>query len=479
MKLFNYKSNNKDFILIVFMTLISFSCNKDFLDVVPIDRVAKDNFFKTESDLLIAVNGVYATQRNLYASPSLFVMEEARSDNVAQDVTDQPGRVAPESFTEEPGNLLPLSTYSQMYDLVNLCNAIIGRAPSANGDKAAIDRIVGEARFLRAATYFQLVQDWGEVPLKVTESLDFSKVTQPRAPVSEVYNFIVTELNAAASVLPHVYNGKAGNEIGRATWGAAMGLLGKVQLQQGHKTEATVALKEVVSSNLYSLLPKYADLWVPDNQNTKESLFEIQFNPDNQTASPYTSYLISPAQAVVLGVTGGNTFVPRPTADMVNAYEPGDTRKTASVAIDGSGLPYIIKYLDLQAKGIGARNDFPVLRYADVLLLLAEALGEGSEAYSLINQIRNRAGLGNIDSSTPGSFIDKVQHERRVELAFEAQRWHDLLRLPPNQTIAIMNAQLTQQFGRPFQLTTKNLLYPIPIAEIQTGNGIITQNPGY
>lgn len=472
--------DKKVLIAVAFMAFVSFSCKKDFLDVVPIDRVAKDNFFKTESDLRIAVNGVYAAQRSLYADGSWYVLEEARSDNTTQNVADQAERVAPEGFSDDAGNLLVLTIYTQMYDIINLCNAIIERAPAATGDKAAIDRIVGEARFLRAATYFQLVQDWGKVPLKITESLDFSNVIQPRASVDEIYTFIVNELTSAASVLPHVYDGSAGNEIGRATWGAALGLLGKVQLQHGNNTEAAAALQQVVNSNIYALLPNYADLWVPSNKNTQESLYEIQFNPANQTGSPYTSSLIPPAEATALGiVAGGNAFAVRPTADMVNAYEAGDKRKAASLAIDAGGLPYIIKFLDLQAAASGARNDFPVLRYADVLLLLAEAKGEGTEAYGLINQVRNRAGLEDIDAGSPGTFIEKVQHERRVELAFEGQRWHDLLRLPSAETISIMSTQLTIQFGRPIQLTEKNLLYPIPVAEIETSNGIIDQNPGY
>jgi hypothetical protein len=448
--------------------------------VVPIDRVAKDNFFKTESDLLIAVNGVYAAQRSLHADGSFYVLTEARSDNATQNVADQAERVAPESFTDDAGNLLVLTIYTQMYDIINLCNAIIERAPEATGDQAIIDRVIAEARFLRASTYFHLLKGWGEVSLKVTESKDFGNVIQPRASTAEVYAFLVSELTAAAGVLPQTYSGGPGSEVGRATWGAAMGMLGKVQLQQGNNAEAATALQAVVNSNLYSLLPEYSQLWDPANQNTAESLYEIQFEPANQTGSPYTSSLIPPAEANAMGiVAGGNAFAIRPTADMVAEYEAGDERKDASLMIDAGGLPFIIKYLDLTAAASGARNNFPVLRYADVLLMLAEALGEGDPAYDLINMVRERAGLGDIDASTPGTFIEKVQHERRVELAFEGHRWHDLLRLPDAEVFQIMSDQLSTQFGRPIQLDNTDLLYAIPIAEIQTSGGIITQNEGY
>lgn len=484
MKIFKYKSLKGIYFIIGLMMVVSMSCKKSFLDIVPIDRVAKDNFFKTDVDLQIAVNGVYATQRGLYASvgssSNSFALEEARSDNATQNVADQAERVATESFTDDAGNLLVLSMYSQMYNIVNLCNAIIDRAPNATGDKLAIDVAVAQARFLRAATYFQLVQDWGGVPLKITESLDFNNVIQPKATVSEVYDFITSELTVAATTLPVTYDGTSGNEVGRATKGAALALLGKALLQEGKNAEAVTALTAVVNLGIYSLLPDYADLWVPENKNTVESIYEIQFNPANQTGSPYTSALTPPVEATNLGIAAsGNAFAIRPTQDLLNAYEPDDKRKNASIAIDGTGLPYIIKYLDLQTASSGARNDFPVLRYADILLALAEAMGESTEAYGLINQVRTRAGLPDINAATPGTFIDKVMHERRVELAFEDHRWHDLLRLPADQTIAIMSAQLTTQFGRPIQLTAKNLLYAIPIAEIQTSGGAITQNEGY
>jgi len=129
--------------------------------------------------------------------------------------------------------------------------------------------------------------------------------------------------------------------------------------------------------------------------------------------------------------------------------------------------------------GNDANNNFPVIRYADALLLLAEALGESPEAYGLINEVRARAHLGPISAATPGTFIDKVMHERQVELAFECQRWHDLLRLDQAETLSIMNAHLAREFpGNNISIDAHNLLAPLPDTEIQT-NALATQNPGY
>jgi hypothetical protein len=169
-----------------------------------------------------------------------------------------------------------------------------------------------------------------------------------------------------------------------------------------------------------------------------------------------------------------------PTQDLINAYELGDKRKAASLAVAPDGTPYILKFKDPGVKvGNDANVDFPVLRYADVLLMLAEATGESAQSYALINQVRNRAGLKDISAATPGTFMDKLMHERQVELAFECQRWHDILRLGDAKAVSLMNAHLTREYpGQNFQIDSHDLLNPIPVSEMQT-NAKMEQNPGY
>jgi hypothetical protein len=297
-----------------------------------------------------------------------------------------------------------------------------------------------------------------------------------RTSVDSVYAQIIADLQLAGTTLPQNYSGSA---VGRATSYAAYALLGKVELQKGDKAAAVEALRKVVFAGTpYSLLTNYADLWNPANKNSAESIFEIQFLPPLD-GSPLWNYF-APASLNVPGGQNRSVAPNTPNQDLIDAYEAGDTRLAASIGIDPDNRPYILKFKDPGVVvGNDASNDFPVLRYADALLLLAEALGESPEAYSLINEVRDRANLGPIDASTPGTFMDKLMHERRVELAFECQRWHDLLRLPQAETINIMNANLAAVFpGQNISIDAHSLLAPLPNTELGS-NKLATQNPGY
>lgn len=216
----------------------------------------------------------------------------------------------------------------------------------------------------------------------------------------------------------------------------------------------------------------------PEQKNSPESIFEIQFLPP-LNGCPFWNFFAPPSLNVP-GGTNGSTSPNTPTQDLIDAYEAGDTRLAASIAYDAGGRPYIKKFKDPGvAVGNDANTDFPILRYADAKLLLAEALGESTEAYDQINDVRHRAGLGPISSATPGTFIEKLMHERQVELAFECHRWHDLLRMGQSAAISIMNTNLAHEFpGNNISIDAHNLLAPIPNTELQT-NTLAKQNPGY
>lgn len=469
------------------------SCDS-FLDVEPVDRIDAPSFFSTDRELLIGMTGVYAAQRSIYGSGTIYNIIEGRADNAGLDHTDQAERVATDIFAEVPGNLLLDITWAAMYNCINLANTVIVRGPEAAGDGGLIGRIVGEARFVRALTYFHMVNLWGGVPLRVTPTEDFEQTAMARSTEAEVYDQIVQDLTEAAAALPETYDGSAGNEVGRATRFAATTLLGKVELQRGNAGAAASALRLVLGK--YSLLGDYGMIHSPGNDNSAESIFEINFNPANQTGL-FRQHFIPQSVADELGiVAGGSTraiLFPFATQDLIDAFDDQDDLRIPYTygAIPGREPGgFISKFIDTSAESDGADVNLVLLRYADVLLSLAEALGEGAESYSLINQVRSRAGLPAIDANTPGAFMEKLMKERRLEFAFEMHRWFDLLRLPEAQTIAIMNAQLGAQqstfqrisnYGGPtsFTLTPERLLYPIPQLEIDISGGVVTQNPGH
>jgi hypothetical protein len=271
----------------------------------------------------------------------------------------------------------------------------------------------------------------------------------------------------------------SGSDVGRATSYAANALLGKVYLQKGDNASAVTVLRKVVFAGTpYSLLPNYADLWNPSTKNSAESIFEIQFlRPLN--GSPLWNNF-APSSLNVPGGTDGSVAPNTPNPDLIAEYEPGDSRYAASIGYDANNLAYILKFKDPGViVGNDANNNFPILRYADALLLLAGAIGETPEAYGFINQVRARAQLAPISAATAGTFMDKLMHERRVELAFECHRWHDLLRLPQSQTLSIMNANLALIFpGQNISIDAHNLVAPLPNTELGS-NKLATQNPGY
>lgn len=478
----NNKLSRRDFLLNLVLgsggLFFMASCSaKNFLNVAPINSLDKPAFFKTTDDLVTGVNGVYSSQQGLFNSYLTFEMQEIRSDNARISMTsDYPIDL----FSTLPGSNVVLDIWSNMYNVINLANAVIETGPKVSGDKNLASRVVGEAKFLRAMTYFEIVNLWGDVPLRINPTDNFNNVVVPTSPSSKIYTQMIQDLNDAASVLPTSYDGSLNNEPGRATKYAAMTMLGKVYLQSGDKSNAKAALSQVI--NKYSLLPNYKDIYAPGNKNSAESIFEISYNPANHTGLGLNNMFIPHEEAVRLGILAGG-YSPQfifPTQDLIDSFESGDLRKDASISIDQtSGDPYISKFIDLNAVSNGSNIDLVQLRYADVLLMLAEATGESSESYGYINQVRNRAGLGPISSSTPGTFIDKVQHERRVEFAFEQHRWFDLLRLPQSEVISIMSNQLTKQTGKSVSLNKNDLLYPIPTYEIQISDGKVTQNPGY
>ena len=390
-------------------------------------------------------------------------------------------------------NLYYSSLYNVNYTLEKL--AASGLASTVTAP------IEGQLKFLRAYFYFHLVQYFGDVVL-VTSTLQnpnqaFDLVRSPQA---DVWAQIEKDLTEATALLPTSY---AASQLGRATKGASLSLLGKAYLTQKKYAQAVTILKQVTG---YSLNAVYADNFVPAKKNGPESIFEVQYQGGNDLGE-WSSFAYTFAPRLSAGaVTGFANTTPGgrniPTNDLIAAYEPGDVRKDASLktsyTLNGTvvPIPYTIKFTHTHTITGRTDDNWPVLRYADVLLMLAEAINEQSgptsEAMGYLNQIRTRAGLKELAGLDKVAFKTAVLKERRVELAFENHRWFDLKRtMTPAELAAFMNAYGTKEKAKPtvdrggiafnaqdYVFSDYEYFLPIPAPQILI-NTKLTQNPGY
>ena len=488
------------------MSITVTSCKKDFLKQEPESNLLGANFWKTESDLKQGVVGAYASLRDM-GNFSYWLLGEMRSDNTSFQYNapqrGQENREFVDQFMLTPDNTLLRDFWQASYIGIARCNDVldnVGRIAMSDQAKA---QATGEVKLLRGFHYFNLVRQYGGVPLRLAVTKSPAEAnSKGRASVDEVYNQIITDLNDAATKLPAAGD-YAATDKGRVTKGTANALLGEVYLTQKKYGEALTALRKVTG---YSLLPVYADIYKPANKNNPESIFEIQYLGSVSGLSSNFMYQFAPfnsGTAVTLDpgtnlsfTSGWNT----PTKDMIDAYEAGDVRKGVSLSEGFNNgavfvnAPYVKKYNQGFIQPGQTDVNFPVIRYADVLLMIAECLNEqgfaaNGEAFNLLNQVRTRAQLpaktsGNatpsLNVTTQQGFRDAVFQERKVELAFENHRWYDLVR--SGTAVAVMNAHGQREKvlnpnnpAASYAVTTNNLLLPIPQREVTLDN--LTQNP--
>lgn len=503
--------------IIAFSSLSFSSCSSEFIEIAPKSSVTTANFYKTQAQFEQALIGAYESIRDVKGSTAAWVMGEMRSDNTHYEYNNlNRGTALSEredlaGFLDDYTNSYTSSKYNSSYIGIARVNQILDKIDAAEITQQAKDNISAQAKFIRALLYFELVRYFGGVSLHLEAVEGATEAYLPRASVAEVYHAIEKDLLEAIEKLPEVKF----PQNGLATLGAARTLLADVYLTQKMYPKAETELKAVTQMG-YELLPAYASVFNINNKNSIESIFEIQYQEGNQGQHSNFLYPFIPLSADVSLITGiqsqnrngggWNT----PTQEMIDSYEPGDNRLEASIAIaEGTGpvgamiiesvtspveyttpegkrsYAFIKKYLNPHSIENNTDDNFPIYRYADALLLLAEALneqGKSVEALEFLNQVRVRAGLLPSTESDQNSLRKIIAHERRVEFAFENKRWLDLVRT--DQAIEVMNQHgdylkaihpILRDVS--YNVTPSRLLFPIPQREILIGN--LEQNPGY
>lgn len=424
-------------------------------------------FFKTETDFVQAVNAAYVPLRTIVNDRS-WKLAEMHSDNTyyARNVlfgaVDPQEDLADFSVPEANGvtaNGNVLEQWRQDYLIISRTNQILELIDDAGFNQASKDNVKGQALFLRAYAYFELVRYFGSVPLHLTPVATREEAALPLSTEDEVYAQIVQDLVEAVPLLP----AKSAQQAGRATSGAARTLLGNVYINLERWSDAENILKPVVTSGEYTLMPNYSMAFSDNaaNKNNAESVFEVQFleGAAGLNGNFIYQFLPRPLLAIELvEITGTSNPQPIdgegnniPTPDIIAAYEAGDLRKDASIAYvfasnsfrDEKTYPYIKKYAKKHAQHNNTGTNFPIYRYSEVLLFMAEVLneqGKDGEALTYLNQVRDRAGLGAASGS--GSALgEMIFKERRVELAFENKRWFDIQRTGRIEEIIIPYGQ--------------------------------------
>jgi len=497
-------------ILIIFMI----SCT-DELNQVPISNVSANIFYKTATDFKQAVNGVYNA---LGANPSTgngyairrFMLSEIRSDNIyCPGTAGTRDRVFVNNFQSNlANNALITEAWASNYVGILRANTILDQLDSIKvSDKPTRDQIEGEAKFLRAFFYFDLVRYFGKVPIIDHAVTTTEALSIPRGEVADVYNLIISDLSTASTKLPLTFTGV---DKGRATSLAAKAMLGLVYLTRTGPTygingpglattefdKAVSLFNDVIGSGKFSVVPTYAAIFSWANEGNPDIVFDIQAIGGNTgdlgLGARFPTDFVDANYATSQGIKfagGAETDAPQsPSADLRNSFEVGDARKTFSIinSYPPSGTPQFVKFWDKTQAGVDRFNwplNFPALRYTDVLMMKAEAILRGgfganctqADVDAIVNQVRTRAGLTPRTNVT----LDQLLTERRHEFMEEGLRWHDLVR--NGTVITTMNAWRTidDTAGKISPIVENYIIYPLPVAQITGIQAGYEQNPGY
>lgn len=481
--------------ILSFLAMLSLTSCEDFLDLQPhsqsvaVGNTSTDSiYFKSAGEVEAALAGAYSDFKNEYWQLDHFVNGDAQSDD-AYAGGDNPDNFQIDEYQLDATNRNVSRDWAYLYSTIGKCNTILNNIETVTDPALTSTRreeISGEAAFIRAFMYLQLVQLWGDVPLQLTEvktisadKLDeiYAIIFPARSPKENVYAQIIADLEMALPRVPATAPHK-----GYATKGAVNAVLAKVYATvEPHDWNKVKQYCDAVIAGGYTLLPTYEALWDNANENSAEAIFEINYSGGAADGNWGTK------------IFRGDDWKKfnLPGNDLVAAFDAeGDNiRKNASIIFgDVSGkwsdehwpqthYPFINKWRNFQE---GSDQNYIFIRLADILLLKAEALnelGDQTGAAALVNQIRARVNLGPTTASSQADLRLAIEKERRLELAFEGHRWYDLKRT--GRAIEVMSKTIDHT-GKPigYVLTPERLVWPIPQAELDK-NSKLTQNPGY
>jgi hypothetical protein len=538
----------KIYILPALISALLFTSCSDFLTEDVRGQENLDTYFQTEAEAESFVTGCYnaLTFNGWWQVNTVWLLSEMTSDDGWMGNTTQQSDYTSLAFFQSNGqsNGLISNFWQYRYKGILRCNIVISKMAEAPiADEAKKARLIAEAKFLRAFYYFELVKNFGGVPIVETFAMPDEIQGVTRNTEEEVYLFIEKDLEEAAAVLPQ-RSSQSDSEVGRATRGAALGFLGKVSVYQSKWAEAKETLKTLIDEGEYALLDNFGDVWDVDHDNSVESLFEVQFTYDGV-------YALGGSLPIVAGNRSGGDqdgwAWGLPSANLENAYvEAGDSERLRWTIIrhgatEIAGEPDFEEVIELQGdqNGDGSYAVDPskhksarlmrkyyiplakrpevfntdkvplnhrLLRYADILLLYAEACNETNDdvaARAALNQVRRRVDLSDVTAG--GNDLRRlIRAERRLELAFEQNRLYDIRRWRDDNGKKVMsnlmgeNGTFVQWNNNPatrdaFEWENqressdkgstyredRDLLFPVPLYEITMSNGSITQNPGW
>ena len=480
--------------------LLLTSCSKSFTSSQDalLGQPSSSQFFKTAADAASAVNSIYGNLRSYpnVAIPAVCIESMGSDDAIKGSVpSDATYFNLYDNYTVDPSEAQLGNFWSGQYQNINFCNQVIDNVPNINMDASLKARYVGEAKFVRAYSYFRLVRAYGNIPLVLKVPSTAAEQNPKQSTPDLVYAAIEQDLTDAAGVLPATYGP---SDIGRATKGAALGLHAKVAMYLKKWSDVLNYTNQVITSGVYHLYPDYYRLFRYANENSSESVFEIQcdYVPGNtDISSSQYSQIQGDRDASPSAGFGLN----EPTNNLVAEFEPGDPRLQGTVMMAGTTTPdgdvvpqpnqnapdkynmksYVPFAIATLSGNQGAGQNIRVMRYAEVLLMNAEAnneLGNSGPALASLEEVRARARANStnpattlpaVTTSDQGGLRTAIYHERRVEMGMENDRYFDVIRQGRAATI----------FGPSWKPT--NAIWPIPQVEIDNSGGVLVQNPGY